>query len=627
MRRIAAITAVLAAGAGLAIFGTAAGSSGNYQVRAIFDDAAFAIAGEDVKIAGVKVGSIDSLEVTKDKKAAVVLNITNGGFQDFRTDAHCTIRPQSLIGEKFVECTPTSPHAPGRATAAQAPVIKSGPGKGQHLLPVANTSSPVDPDEILDITRAPEQQRLALIIDEFGTGLAGNGKALSETIHRANPALQATDQVLAILANQNKVLADLARNSDTVIAPLAAQRQHVADFITKANTVSEATAERSAALRADLQLLPPFLAQLRPTLTRINGLSDEMVPLLRDLHGQAPAINQLIEQLGPFSEAARPAVRTLGQAAAAGTPATKAFNPIVNQLDQFTRAAKPVSQNLAAILQSLHDTGGIERVMDYAFFQTTAINGFDSIGHYLRAGLITNLCSTYAVAPVTGCSANFPAGQSGSSGSASAAKAGSSAKAQAVAAAGDDPLLQRTAKVLAGEKPQQVYADEARAKLQAAQARRERARKATAARKVKAAAATAASRQGRRATRPAAGARALPPHRHRPHEGALRTRTPPRTRACQGAGAGRARQGHGHAGWADPAPERAVARRPRRGHAAAASAGAAADAGGLPRQPADAVACAGDQAGAQAAQGAGAGQTTTPQTDPQQGLFNYLLGS
>jgi hypothetical protein len=37
----------------------------------------------------------------------------------------------------------------------------------------------------------------------------------------------------------------------------------------------------------------------------------------------------------------------------------------------------------------------------------TAINGFDSIGHYLRAGLIVNLCSTYATSQTAGCPSNF----------------------------------------------------------------------------------------------------------------------------------------------------------------------------------------------------------------------------
>jgi hypothetical protein len=45
--------------------------------------------------------------------------------------------------------------------------------------------------------------------------------------------------------------------------------------------------------------------------------------------------------------------------------------------------------------------------MDYIFYQVAAVNGFDQYGHYLRAGLIVNLCSTYATAPAPGCSSNF----------------------------------------------------------------------------------------------------------------------------------------------------------------------------------------------------------------------------
>ena len=41
------------------------------------------------------------------------MKITDPGFQDFRSDASCLIRPQSLIGEKFVDCRPTLPRAPG----------------------------------------------------------------------------------------------------------------------------------------------------------------------------------------------------------------------------------------------------------------------------------------------------------------------------------------------------------------------------------------------------------------------------------------------------------------------------------------------------------------------------------
>jgi hypothetical protein len=53
--------------------------------------------------------------------------------------------------------------------------------------------------------------------------------------------------------------------------------------------------------------------------------------------------------------------------------------------------------------------------MDYIFYQVAAINGFDAFGHYLRAGLIVNTCSTYSIRAIAGCSANFvPAAESAS---------------------------------------------------------------------------------------------------------------------------------------------------------------------------------------------------------------------
>src|SRR4051794_27477318 len=106
MRRVFAIAAVLAVSGILVVLATGAsnGGGGAYKVRAIFENAFSLVPGEDVKIAGVKVGKIDSLDVTDDQKAVVVLDIQDKGYQEFRRDAECTVRPQSLIGERFVEC-------------------------------------------------------------------------------------------------------------------------------------------------------------------------------------------------------------------------------------------------------------------------------------------------------------------------------------------------------------------------------------------------------------------------------------------------------------------------------------------------------------------------------------------
>jgi ABC-type transporter Mla subunit MlaD len=404
MRRIVVIALLVVAIPALLAFGlgTNTGVSGGYEVRAIFDNASFVTPGEDVKVAGVKVGKVKSLDVTEDKKAAVVLDITDAGFSPFHADAHCSIRPQSLIGERYVECTPGT----GK-TADLAKIPDGQKGAGQYLLAVVHTSSPVDIDLVSNIMRLPYRQRLALIINEFGAGLAGNGQALNTTILRANPALQQTDKVLGILAKQNRTLANLAADSDAVIAPLAAKRQRVSHFIVAANQTAQATAERSADIERTFQRLPTFLNQLRPTLVDLKSVSEQSTPVLADLHTAAPDLNRFTRELGPFSAAGIPAVKSLGRAAVIGRPALVKSLPLTRQLATFAKNAGPVGKNLVKLTTSLDKTGGIERILDYLFFQMTAVNGFDGVSHYLRAGLITNLCSAYATTPVGGCNANF----------------------------------------------------------------------------------------------------------------------------------------------------------------------------------------------------------------------------
>ena len=452
MRRVAAILVASAAVAVLAL-GTGAGETDRpvYKVRAIFHNAFSVIPGEDVKVAGVRVGSIDSLDVTDDHKAAVVLKIDDPGFQDFRADAECTIRPQSLIGEKFVECVPTQPRTAGATAQPPLRKIDRGEGKGQFLLPATQTSRPIDIDLVNNVLRLPYRERLSIILNELGTGLAARGADLNAAIRSANPALKELDKVLQILSKQNRTLRALARDGDEILQPLARERSHVADFVVQANRVSQATAERRADLELNLQKLPGFLRELRPTMQRLGSLSEQAAPVARDLNRAGPAVSTFIRQLGPFSEAAIPAVQTLGDAADVGRRALVAGRPIVKDIRSFATEARPLAANLSAALTSLRDTGGIERLMDYVFFQVAAVNGFDSLGHYLRAILVVNLCSTYATQRDPGCSANFS--QEEASTRARIASKPTLADVERQIAAGRSPYLARMDAVLRGLDP------------------------------------------------------------------------------------------------------------------------------------------------------------------------------
>ena len=149
-----------------------------------------------------------------------------------------------------------------------------------------------------------------------------------------------------------------------------------------------------------------------------------MTPVLTDLGHSAPSLNVFISQLGPFSRSATKSLTTLGQATDVGGPVLQRARPVVQDLKSFAHTANPLSKELDDLTASLDRTGGLERAMDYIFFQMTAINGFDSIGHYLRADLLVNTCSTYSNIQSPGCGATFHTTKSIQPGSASSSAVG-----------------------------------------------------------------------------------------------------------------------------------------------------------------------------------------------------------
>src|SRR5262245_36839034 len=332
MRRILAI-ALCILGAGLVIALPATGDDdGPYLVRAIFDNGAFIANDEEVRIAGARVGSVRSVEVSRGDevtsddgsklpgKAVVVLQIDDDGFKDFREDASCRIRPQSLLGEKYVDCVPTQPHAPDADLPPELEVIEDGPGEGERLLTVEHNGTSVDVDLFNNINRYSYRERFRLILNELGAGVAGRGEDLGEVIDRANPALRETDRVLKILADQNRQLASLADNGDRVLEPLARNRQHITGFFRNAAISGEATAERSTALEAGLQKFPATLHQVRLTMTKLKGFADQGIPLFTALDQAGKGLSKSTVNLPAFARESIPALTSLGDAAQAAGP-------------------------------------------------------------------------------------------------------------------------------------------------------------------------------------------------------------------------------------------------------------------------------------------------------------------
>ena len=396
------------------------GTSGTYKVRGIFDNGSFVVNGEQVRVAGANVGTVESVDVTGNDeiasdeggphpvpgKAVVVMNITDSGFKDFRIDASCLIRPQSLIGEKYVDCTPTQPRAPGTPPPPSLQQIPDGqPGAGQYLLPLENNGKTVDLDLIQNIQRLPFRDRFRLILNDLGAGLAGRGQDLGEVIDRANPALRQTDRVLAILAQQNRQLASLASNGDRVLEPLARNRTHVTGFFRNAAISGQATAERSAALEESLRKFPETLRQVRLTSAKLKNFADQGTPLFADLNVAAPGLSKATFNLPRFAKETVPALTTLGDAAQTAGPKLAASDPLLTDLAATANTAQPVGINFGSLLDTFDRTQGFQNLMNFIYNTTGSLNGFDQFGHYQRSNLQLSTCVEIVATPAGGCEA------------------------------------------------------------------------------------------------------------------------------------------------------------------------------------------------------------------------------
>src|ERR1700739_424718 len=239
MRRVLLSGVLLAAAAAFVFLAAGASkqsSAGTYKIE--FDNAFGLVTGADFKVSGVPAGTIAAINLDpKTLHAVVTVQVTKPGFGQFHSDANCESRPESLIGEYYVDCNPGTS---GR-------VLKAG-----STIPVTDTQSTIPADLLQNIMRLPYRQRFTIIVNERGAAAAARGGDLQAALQRAVPALTETDALLNLLANDSTTLQNLTRDSNSVITALANNSKNVNRFITEADRTAVATASQQANLRTTL---------------------------------------------------------------------------------------------------------------------------------------------------------------------------------------------------------------------------------------------------------------------------------------------------------------------------------------------------------------------------------------
>ncbi|MCD4524004.1 MCE family protein [Nocardioides sp. cx-173] len=273
--------------------------------------AAFAEAGglkanDEVRIAGVRVGKVEEVELAGDHVRVTFRVKTDSQFGN-QTGA--AIKVKTLLGAMFLALEPAGKgqlddgsEIPVERTSSPYDVVEAFSG-------LAETSADIDTDQLAaslstlaDLTRnTPEEFRTAL------DGVSALSRTVASRDAQINTLLQNLDRVSTVLDERDQDIIGLMRDSDVLFRALVARREAVHDLLVSTSTLSK---ELTLLVQQTRQDLKPALQKLEEVVDVLNKNEDNldnslrlMAPFYRvfaNTLGSGPWFDTYIQNLPPI---------------------------------------------------------------------------------------------------------------------------------------------------------------------------------------------------------------------------------------------------------------------------------------------------------------------------------------
>ncbi|MFR9750739.1 MCE family protein [Nocardia sp. 004] len=371
---------------------------GTTKVTAYFPSTIGLYAGDDVRILGVKVGRIDSIEPGSDQ---VEVRMTIDRGIDVPADPRAVILSPSLVSARFIQLAPAYTGGPKLADG--------------DVIPIEHTAVPVEWDDIktelskLSTALGPvgddEQGSFGRFVDTAADNLDGNGERFRDTLRE----LSAT---LTTLSDGRTDLFGTVRNLQKFVEVLSASNEQIVQFGGRLASVSSVLAGVSTELGTGLDNLDIAVADVRRFLDSSGAELTEGVQRLADatqvLADKRPELERVLHSgptaLANFYQLYKPAQGSLTGAIALNNPA----DPLsflcgsvqALEANDSDRSADLCAQYLAPVISSLS--------MNYVPILTNPVSGVHAFPDqlvYSDPGLAERVASQTAAetgyAPVT----------------------------------------------------------------------------------------------------------------------------------------------------------------------------------------------------------------------------------
>jgi phospholipid/cholesterol/gamma-HCH transport system substrate-binding protein len=262
------------------IANTSYGSSETYH--AIFHDATGLLVGDDVRVAGVRVGSITGISVVRqpgtgnDKTAPFAADVTFSVAKDrpLTTWVRAKLRFRNLVGQRYLALEEGS-EIPGVAEQAL-------PAKG--TIPIAQTTDALDLSTLFagfkPLFAGLNPSEINSLSMQIIQTLQGEGGTV-------DTLLQQTAQLTSAIADKDKVIGDLVDNLSSVLDTLGQRDDKLADLINQLQrfitglagdrrTIGDSISGINSLSSATAGLLQQTRPQLKQDVVDVTGLAQTL---------------------------------------------------------------------------------------------------------------------------------------------------------------------------------------------------------------------------------------------------------------------------------------------------------------------------------------------------------------
>ena len=238
--------------------------------RAIFSDATGVVKGDDIRVAGVKVGSVKKVDIVDRTRARVTFTVRNATVVTRSSTA--TIRYRNLVGQRYIAVSQGVGDTSQLPAGSTIPLSRTQPALDLTVLfngfkPLFAALSPADIN------------KLSYEMIQVFQGEGGNLQAL----------LQSTGSVTQTLADRDQLIGDVITNLNTVLETVGNRDKQLSDLIVQLRSFMAGLVQDKDAI---LNSLDSVSALARETADITTGIRPGLVSSIHELRQVATNLNQ-----------------------------------------------------------------------------------------------------------------------------------------------------------------------------------------------------------------------------------------------------------------------------------------------------------------------------------------------